>query len=296
MNRFIYCFGIIATTCLITSCGGNSEDPKKESIDNEIVDPNAALNTNFDGKIFSIPSPVQTALLIKAINVPFDETLLNPIENASLYTTEQKQALNLGIYGTDLGYASIYEQKSIAMNYLSVVEKLTDKLGLAKAFDKNFMSNFEKHNDNPDSMMTVVSDAFKNADKYLKASNRKATSALILTGGWIESLYYACELNKIKSNQKITERIGEQKQTLSTIIEILQEYNDKGSNTDLIADLNDLKTYFNKVEVEYLFVQPKTDAKNKITTLQHKTNYKISTETLNMITLKIESIRANILK
>jgi hypothetical protein len=235
-------------------------------------------------------------MLIKGANVPFDQTLLNPIENASNYSTEYKQALNLGIYGTDLGYSSLYEQKSVSLKYLSVVEKLTGELGLEGAFDKKFMSRFEKNSDNQDSMMVIVADAFRKADNFLKNSNRKPTSSLILTGGWIESLYFACELNREKRNEKIVERIGEQQQTLNTIIEILTEYNKSGSNNDLISDLKDLKFYFDKVTIDYEYVEPKTDEKNKITTLQHKMTVKINTDILNQITVKVTEIRDNIIQ
>lgn len=287
---FLLSFGI----AVVASCG-NGEGDDKQQVDKEIIDPNQSLNTNFDGKIFSIPSPVQTALLIKQANLPFNQDLLNPIENASNYSTEYKQALNLGIYGTDLGYSSLYEQKSVSLKYLSVVEKLTGQLGLEKAFDKKFMSRFEKNSDNQDSVMMIVSDAFRKADNFLKSSNRKSTSALILTGGWIESLYFACELNKTKENKKIIERIGEQQQTLHTIIEILKEYNKSNTNNDLIKDLEDLRFFFDKVIIDYQFVEPKTDSKNKTTTLQHNISVKIDTDVLNQITLKVRTIRDNIL-
>jgi hypothetical protein len=287
---FLLSFGI----AVVASCG-NGEGDDKQQVDKEIIDPNQSLNTNFDGKIFSIPSPVQTALLIKQANLPFNQDLLNPIENASNYSTEYKQALNLGIYGTDLGYSSLYEQKSVSLKYLSVVEKLTGQLGLEKAFDKKFMSRFEKNSDNQDSVMMIVSDAFRKADNFLKSSNRKSTSALILTGGWIESLYFACELNKTKENKKIIERIGEQQQTLHTIIEILKEYNKSNTNNDLIKDLEDLRFFFDKVIIDYQFVEPKTDSKNKTTTLQHNISVKIDTDVLNQITLKVRTIRENIL-
>lgn len=292
-KNLVYC--TIPIFMLLSACTGNESDEGKESIDKEFIDPNNSLNTNFDGKIFSIPSPVQTALLIKSTNIPFNNDLLNPVQNASDYTTEFKQALNLGIYGTDLGYSALYEQKAISLNYLSVIEKLTSQLGLDGAFDKSFMSRFEKNNDNEDSVMIIVSDAFRKADNYLKISNRKSTSALILTGGWIESLHYACELNKVKPNAQIKNRIGEQKQTLYTIIEILEEYNKGGINDELISDLNDLRFYFDKVSIDYQFVEPKTDAKNKTTTFKHNIKIKMDTDILNQITLNIEKIRDNII-
>lgn len=287
-------FGLFCVTILFLASCGNSNDKKK--IDEDILDPNSSLNTSFDGKIFSIPSPVQTALLIKESNLPFNLELLNPIKNSSNYSSEYKRALNLGVYGTNLGYSSIYQQKNTSLKYLSVVEKLTSELGLEGAFDKKFMSRFESNSDNQDSMMVIVAEAFKKADNYLKNSNRKSTSALILTGGWIESLYFACELNKQKNSEKITQRIGEQQQTLSTIIEILTEYNKAGSNDDLISDLKDLKVLFDKIDVVYEYLAPKTDAKNKITTLNHTITVKISTDILNQISMKVSDIRQNIIK
>ncbi len=296
MKITFYSLSIIGLSLsLLTSCGGSSEDGK-DKIDKEVLDPNSSLNTNFDGKIFSIPSPVQTALLIKEINLPFNQDLLNPVKNSSNYSTEYKQALNLGIYGTDLGYSALYKQKSISLKYLSVVEKLTGELGLEGAFDKKFMSRFESNSDDQDSMMVIVSDAYRKADNFLKNSNRKSTSALILTGGWVESLHYACQLNKAKNNQKIVSRIGEQQQTLNTIIEILEEYNKAGSNDDLIADLNELKTSFDKVVIDYQYVAPKTDAKTKTTTLNHNITVKIDAATLEQISSKVAAIRENIIK
>ena len=253
------------------------------------------MNTTFDGKIFSIPSPVQTALLIKQANFSFNQDLLNPIKNSENYSSEYKQALNLGVYGTDLGYSSLYEQKNISLKYLSVIEKMTNELGLEGAFDKQFMARFERNTENQDSMMVIVADAFRKADNFLKNSNRKSTSSLILTGGWIESLYFACELNKQKANEQIIERIGEQQQTLNTIIDILTEYNKSGQNKNLISDLKDLKFYFDKVSIEYQYVQPKTDKKLKTTTLQHNVIVKINTDILNQITLKVQSIRESII-
>jgi hypothetical protein len=273
---------------------GSSDDSAKKDIDKDIIDPNSSLNTNFDGKIFSIPSPMQTAMLLEEVKAPFDADLLNPLENIDTYTSEMQKALNLGVYGTDLGYISIYKQNSLSLQYLSNVEKLTSSLGLEGAFDKSFMSRFEKNSTDKDSMMIIVSDAFKKADNYLKSNERKSTSALILVGGWIESLYLACEINKTVNNPKILERIGEQKETLNSIIDILTAYNKGGKFDDLIGDMNDLKGYFDDINITYDFVRPKTIAAKKLTILQHKTKVEVESNTLNFIYQKIGSIRESI--
>ena len=295
MNKLLTTFTIsTGIVLMISSCG--SEEEKKPEISKEVIDPNSSLNAKFDDKIFSIPSPMQMAMLLEESKSPYNEFLLNDLDKVGDYTSEYKKALNLGIYGTDLGYVSIYKQNSIALKYLSTIEKLTSKLGLEGAFDKDFMSRFEKNSTNKDSMMVIVSDAFKKSDNFLKSNNRKSVSALILVGGWIESMYLACNINKENENQKILDRIAEQSETLNTIIELLTDYNKKGEWDELIKDMKDLKFYFDQITNNYEYMTPVTNAKKKITTLRHKTVVTVDSSTLNFINQKIESIRGKIIE
>jgi len=278
----------------IVSC--NNDDTQDQiTIDDEIFDPNSSLNTIFDGKIFSIPSPVQTAYLIKQLDLPFDATLLIDNSNDGEYVSEFKQALNLGMYGTDLGYSTLYNQKSATMKYLTSVEKLASELGLDAAFDTGFLSSYDE-NRQEDSLILLMSDAFRQADNFLKRANRKSTSALILAGGWIESLNIACQLNENRSSPAIERRIGEQKRSLSSIIEILKVYTSKDTNKELIAEMESLKESFDKVMMTYEYAAPETDAENKLTTFNHKLDIAIDKSILQEIKTKIAQIRSNIIK
>ncbi len=285
---------IVPTVLLISvlwACGGNGEG---KEMDDDISDPNVTLLTNFDNKVFSIPSPIQTSMLIKELELPFYSDILSPLENVSSYTTKVSQSLNLGIYGTDLGYASLYNENSYSIKYLAAVQKLTEKLGLSGAFNKEFLKRFEGHLSDRDTLVSIVSDAFKKADLFLKNTKRKSDAALILTGGWIESMYLSSEINIKKSTPRIVERIGEQQWTLNSIIELLAEYNDGGVNDFLIKDLKDLQFYFERIEFNYTYVEPTTDVSKKTTMLNHKMEIKIDTDILNQISMKIRSIREKV--
>lgn len=286
-------FALLCTTIIAACESGNSDENK---IDEEVFDPNSSLNAIFDGKIFSIPSPVQTAYLIKKLNLNFDKSLLNSDASVSQYVTEHQQALNLGIYGTDLGYSALYNQKNTSLKYLNAVEKLTAQLGLDAAFDTSFITRFEANSNNEDSTIILMSNAFKKADNFLKNANRKSTSALILTGGWIESIYIACELNAKKESEDIKRRIGEQKQSLGSIIELLKEYNKGGANDVLIKGLEELAVYFEDIVFTYEYAAPETDEKNKMTTFHHSLDVEFSDEVMKKITEKLREIRSNIIK
>ena len=295
-NHF-YITLILLTLFNLYSCKSDSATGDEDNkIENEVLDPNSSLNTVFDDKIFSIPSPVQTSMMIRNLGLPYNGILLNPTENLSEYNTIFKQALNLGIYGTDLGYVSLYNKADQCLKYLASIQRITEKLGLNKAFDVEILSRFENNLSNQDSMMMIAADAFRLADNYLKNTNRKAVSTLILTGGWLESLYLACELNQIKSSKELISRIGEQDLTLSTLIEALTEYNDNQLNNELISDLKELKFYFKKIEFNYTYRKPTTDVKKKVTTLNHTVEVKVDSDVINLITMKLRSIREKIIE
>ncbi|HZH86831.1 MAG TPA: hypothetical protein VFD77_05900 [Brumimicrobium sp.] len=300
IGKTILFAGALASVLMLNSCldGGDEAQTNKEgekTVDQDLLDPNRSFNTTFDGKLFSVPSPVQTALLIKSLSIPFNETLLNDKDNANNYIVPSSQAINLGIYGADLGYVTLYDQSAKSLSYLSVVEDLSNKLGIAGAFDKSFIERFERNSNNEDSMLVILTDGFRKADNFLKENDQKNTSALILTGGWLESMYFATQLYKESKNEKILTRIGEQKQSLETIIELMEKYNHNGQNDEYIVLFKDLKSLFMEIKTSYEYVEPKTDKALKLTTIKSKMNIEISDELAKKIIEKVAATRAKII-
>ena len=283
-----------AGTLLFASCG---EDAKPtEKVEKETFDERNSFRAVFDDQIFSIPSPIQTGYLIKKLNLKFDEALLSDRSLVTNYASEHSQALNLGVYGTDLGYASMYGQKNISLNYLKTIETLSDALGLDAAFSAKFIAEFENNSGDEDKMVRLMSQAFKNADNFLKNANRKSVSAKVLTGGWVESMHFACSLNERSQSEEIKRRIAQQKQSLESIIELLSQYNSDNTNDDLLQQMKDLKTSFDKISLEYVYDVPSTEASENKMKLNHTYLIEFEQEVLAEITAKISSIRNSIIK
>src|SRR5690554_303659 len=300
IGKSIFFAGAVASVFMLNSCGDSSDEAQvqkegEKKVNVDLLDPDRSFNTTFDGKLFSVPSPVQTALLIKSLNIPFNEALLNEKDNAKKYSTSTAQAINLGIYGADLGYVTLYDQSAKSLNYLSVVEDLSSKLGIAKAFDKAFIERFEKNSNSEDSMLVILSDGFRKADNFLKENDQKNTSALILTGGWLESMYFATQLYNETKDEKILSRIGDQKQSLETIIELIEKYNNNGQNDEYVSLFKDLKVLFMEIKTSYEYVEPTTDKELRLTTIKSKMNIEISNDLANRIIEKVAATRAKII-
>jgi hypothetical protein len=291
-------FFVIGMPLFLFACGGDidvdSEKPNPDElnvINDSIIDSSENYTTKIGGKMFSIPSPIQMSLLLKEEVKTFNEELLANPKNVSNLSSTFKKAINMGVYGSDLGYATIFENNTKALTFLEAVESLSDELGIAGAFDEDLVNRFIENGNNQDSMLVIMSDGYREGDKFLKENEQHDIAILILTGGWIESIHLATQSYKQTKSQAIADRIGEQKSALSTIVELLEDYNNDKEYAELINDLKDLMADFKNIEFNYQFVEPQTNEEEGLTIIKSKTNVKIDDATMANITNKIEKIR-----
>lgn len=285
----ISAFGLV-----LTGCSGNKEGDGAEDKDTVKVDTVKTNLLKFDNTLFSVPSPIQTSLLIKKSGANYNKEMLNTTAGLNSYSTNYKKALNLGVYGADLGYVTIYEQTQDAIGYLKTVKKLADDLGVSGAFDAALMKRFETNMGNKDSLLGLVSTGYRMSDKYLQNNERKDVAVLILAGGWVESLYFSIEIAKATKNQEVINRVGEQKSSLDNLIKLLQPYYQNQEYTEFIDQLVDLYSDFDGVQAKYTYIKPTTDVKNKITTIHSKNDIVIDEKQINAIGEKVQNIRKQI--
>ncbi len=291
INSKIIAFGLAVV--LFASCGTKTAENTTSEDDLPDTDTVKAVALNVGGELFSIPSPIQTALLIQKSGVTYDKTILNAGNRNGSYVTDYSKALNLGIYGADLGYVSMYNQTQDALGYLGAVKQLADKLGVSAAFDQQTMKRINDNISNKDSMLVLVGIAYRASDAYLKTNKRTEISGLILSGGWIESMYFSLVAYSKKPTDEIKFRIAEQKQALASIIKLLNSHNMPDAN-ELLKQLEDLKLVYDGITTKYNYVEPTTDEAKKTTYINSTTEVNITKEQLELIKSKIGVIRENI--
>ncbi len=307
-SGYITALAMASTSLFLTGCGGEStpETPKDaedeiQKIDEKITKdtkPDDIIRVKVGNQFFSIPSPVQTAFLIKKEGADFNSELLNPIENSGSYSTTFQKALNMGVYGADMGYITLYENTDLSLKYLKGVRKLADELDLAGAFNDKLAERFSANMGNQDSMLVFVNEAYKNADDYLKKNDKADVAALVVVGGWVEAVYFAAQTAVETKNQKIIDRVAEQKQALTNMINMLKalpETSGDESYEDLVLELEDLRAIFDDITFTYEYVEPVTDPVKKETAINSKNTVEISDESLNQIVKTLSEIRNSII-
>lgn len=278
------------------SCKQQTEkQTKADTVPLREIDTSTVL-LKINNTLFTLPSPYQATYSIKNSDIEYNKTLLNPVNNVSNYTTNFQQAVNLGIYGTDLGYLNVYDQIPDVISYFTVIKKLSQELGIDDALQVDIIDKIENNIDNEDSLLYYLTGTYRQFDSYLKKNNRKDIGVLIITGGWIESLYILSHSAVNSKNRQLINRLGEQKHPLDNLIEILSPYYYQSEDfSDLIDSLVDLAYEFDGIIYSYTYEEPEINPDRKHTLIKSKSNVIISEYHLKTIANKISSIRNNII-
>lgn len=279
-------------------CGSNEGNEETDAADTSATEENSLSTSERVHNIFyAIPSPIELAQLIQRAGAKYNKDLCNDPNNVAKYSTNTIKALNLGIYGADLSYASVFDNNTQeCILYLTCTRKLAESLGVGNAFDDRTVDRFNANTERKDSILTIISNSYMTTDEILKESQRESTSALVITGGFLEGLYLGTQLAKVtKGNTEIVNRIAEQKATMDNIAELLDVHKKDENVANVLSDIKQLKEIYDLIKTESTTsASVKTNPNTKVTTIGGKITYIITPEIVEKLTAKTSEIRTKI--
>lgn len=209
-----------------------------------------------DDLVQNVSSPIEMAALIKKAGVPFSKDYLSNPDLVDSYNSTFDKALNLGIYGADLGYLNMYDKTSLIINHITAIKKLTEALKIGQFFDFSTLKRLASNNENLDSLMYISTSSFNKMDRYLRESNRSNASTLMVAGVWIEGLYLATQVAEKTNSKEINERIAEQKISLNDLIIVLKVYGYDQNFKSIINDFEEIKSVFDPIKITVEMGEP----------------------------------------
>lgn len=296
MNAFRHILIGALLVLIAASCGENDhiETPPTD----KIVDPDIDVNTKDRARFqrakivfFALPSPIETARILKKSGAIYNKNFLNPSSNVTSYTTSVNKAIALGIYVADLSYANSFKQQQDCLEYFATVQKISEDLSLSNIFTAEFIELIEMHINNEDSVLKYLSDSYWEANAQLKENERESIAALVAAGGWIEGLHIACSLvDPNNSEDQLADRIAEQRVSLKQLIKYLLSFKDPKILAGMTADLKALQKTFDKIDVK-IERQVKARDTDGIEVVGNKKVYTYPDGVLNEIIAKIGEVR-----
>ncbi len=244
-------FKIFLVSCVLTlaSCANEEKTDDIVAADVETVK-KSIRKTKFNAQnVFNtLPDRREVMRLIEDNKLEYNPDLLNEPTGVSKYTVEFFKAANLGIYGSDLSIASSFDQTQESMVFLKCVNVLATSLGVNSAFDQKLFDRIQANTTNKDSVLEIITGAFRKVDEILKSNHRPATSAIILSGCWIEGLYVSCQMAQSVNTTSLIKTIVGQRESLHNLIVMLEDVTLEEKSQFILDDLKKLYSVFEKAE------------------------------------------------
>jgi hypothetical protein len=290
-------FGILAISFACSS-GNKPADEQAflDELDSMKVEGPAISEDVISDIIQSIPSPLEISVLLKESGTKYDVSILNTATNTSKYNSNYSKALNLGIYGTDLGYTNIYEQNQDGLDYMASIKELADGLNIGQFFDIETIGKLATNSKNLDSLLLITTQNFNSINHYLQEQKRSNLSVLLLTGGWLEAMHVTCQVSaKNPTNRALQETIGEQKIILENIVLLVSFYSETDSNMKaLMNDLLLLQTAFDSIEITTTYKESTMEIIDGVMVIKDNSESQVNITTENVV--EIMGLTADIRK
>jgi hypothetical protein len=244
--------------------------------------------------LYHMSLPAQMTRIFEDHDLAFQPELPNPVDSMAGYDTPVSMAANLGIYGADLGYLRAMGQDSATASYMMTIYALSGKLNIPREIYSYLLVNLDDYFNDPDEMAVQIDTIFTSVSRFLKENDQEHLIALMMLGGWTESLYIASQLYiRSPDNFKLLERIAEQKYSLNYLINSLNHYQDDPVLLQYNLMLKNLKRSYDNIRIAYNKGDVRVDTITKTITA-NEYHLETSRRTILEIASKIQSIRSRL--
>jgi hypothetical protein len=260
-------FGMIAI--LLISLYGCKNAQQRQEAEQPLPEPEAPGGDNLEALTgYPLPTSYEVTDMIYKAGAAYDISVSNDPNKAADYITQRDKALNLGVYGADLCYASTYKMKQRTMYYLDATKTLIDDLGINTQFNMNYAERVENNLDNRDSVMQIVEDSFFDTWDHLVENKQDILARLMVSGSWIEGMYITINIAEgARDNTTFLEILATQKNSLDKLVSLLEPVQDVNDISSIYEQLIGLQTIYEGVG-ETLTADQLSQLRVKVTALR----------------------------
>ncbi|MFN5458576.1 MAG: hypothetical protein ACK5AY_01575 [Bacteroidota bacterium] len=281
----------LSSSVFFSSCGGSSEE---ETTSTDTTAKVEDQKSGLDQEMIGIPSPSDMLGFIRMTTkgVQGNNTaFLNPYDNLKNYRDSKSMALNFGIYSCDLSYCSIFGNGTAAQEYFKAAKTLGEEVGVSSVVTPEMMKRAESNLKYPDSLVVIADELYFSASEVLEKNGKGPNLALVIAGGYVESLHIAANIIQFDAKSPALNRFADQKYVLEDVILYMRKFESDPGVSESIKKMEELTTAFNQIQ-EKKVEAPKADSqKGKKRVFGGGTVLEMNKEQFTSIATKIKEVR-----
>jgi hypothetical protein len=238
---FILPFLIISFMCLV-SCKNKSASKQQEKTEKEQV---KEIEGQIETNVYPLPTSAEVVRMLTELEVGYMVGITNPVANTKKYFSSYSRALNLGAFGADLSYATLYNQQQQVLNYLDAIRSLTNELNMSKVYNEDIYTQIKQNFDNRDTLVVILTKTFNDTYVWLAENDQQPLALLVVGGAWVEGMYLTTHVSEAAYQVAgIAKVLLEQKKSFETYLEITKPYLNDPSVGDFVKLLEPVKQVY----------------------------------------------------
>ena len=238
---FILTLVIISFICL-TSCKNRTAAKQQKKIEQEQV---KTIENQIETNVYPLPTSAQVIKMLTELEVGYIIGISNPVENTKKYFSSTTRAINLGVFGADLSYVTLYNIQQEVINYLDAIRSLSNELNMSKVYNEDFYTKIKQNFDNRDELVKILTGAFNDTYAYLSDNDQQPLALLVVGGAWVEGMYLTTHVSEAAYQVAgISKVLLEQKKSFDLFLEITKPYLNDPSVGDFVKLLDPVKKVY----------------------------------------------------
>jgi len=195
-----------------------------------------------------MPTPLDELKDMTNDGIKYDAALLAPIANAEKHSSPDAIAINCGIYIVNMTYQAIYHKTKDIIKYSSTANQLAAKVDAAQIFEAIVTKNIQSKIKNKDSLYVAIEKGLEAMEMYLVDNKKLAVATQVLVGSWVEMQYILSQsMLSSDSPKDLKQHIFSQREHLSNLLILLQEFKDEAGLHEELEKLKQLEVSFQKI-------------------------------------------------
>jgi hypothetical protein len=241
---FILPLLIISFSCLssCTSCKDRAAAKQQKKAEKEEV---KVISGQIESNVYPLPTSAEIIRMLTDLEVGYMFGICNPVENSKKYFQRSERAINIGVFGADLSYATLYNQEQEVYNYLDAIKSLSNELNMSKIYNQDIYTKIKQNRDSKDTLVEVLKNSFHDTYAYLSENDQQPLALLVVGGAWVEGMYLTTHVSEAAYQVAgISKVLLEQKKSFYTFLEITQPYLNEAIVSDFVKKMDPVKKVY----------------------------------------------------
>lgn len=184
---------LIISVAGMYSCKNRGESKKQRQLN--LIE-KETIEKKIEENVYPLPTAAEVITKLSDLDLGYIIGVANAPAKGKSYISTYDRAVNLGIYGADLSYATIYNMQQDVIDYMEVMRSMANDLNLTRVYDESLYDVIRNNFDNRDSLVVILTGAFDKTYAYLIEAGQANLALLMVGGAWVEGMYLTTHVSE----------------------------------------------------------------------------------------------------